>query len=156
MRSWSKVAVVGLLCAAGFGCYQPMQEVTSGPDVDAIKAVSAAEFAALVAEDVDAHLAVLTEDCILLPPGEPAVMGLEAIATWSAAFGEMFDVSGGYTGSEVVVLGDLAIEHYTGEMTIEGAPGPVTFKGIHVYDRQADGSWKIVRDVWNMDVPASE
>ena len=26
-----------------------------------------------------------------------------------------------------------------------------TFKGIHVYRRQADGSWKIAQDAWNMD-----
>jgi uncharacterized protein (TIGR02246 family) len=124
--------------------------------VDAIKAVSAAEFASLVSEDVDAHLATMTEDCVMLPPGEPAVVGHEAIAAWSAAFGELFDASGGYTGSEVVVLGDWAIERYTGEVTFTPAGGegaPVTFKGIHIYRRQADGSWLIAQDVWNMDTP---
>ena len=156
MRSWSKVAAVGLLVAAGLGCYQPMQEVTSGPDVDAIKAVSAAEFAALVAKDVDAHLATMTEDCIVLPPNEPAVVGHEAVAAWQADFTGMFDVAGGYTGSEVVVLGDRAIERYTGEVTLtpaEGEAATVTFKGIHIYQRQADGSWKIAQDIWNMDAP---
>ncbi len=143
MRSWSKVAAVGLLLAAGFGCYPPMQEVTSGPDVDAIRAASAAEFASLVAGDADAHLAVMTEDCVVLPPGEPAAVGHEAVAAWNAEFTGMFDVTGGYTGSEVVVLGDWAIERYTGEVTLtpaEGEAATATFKGIHIYQRQADGS----------------
>jgi uncharacterized protein (TIGR02246 family) len=156
MRSWSKVAAAGLLLAAGLGCYQPMQEVTSGPDVDAIRAVSAAEFAALVAEDADAHLATMTEDCVMLPPGEPAVVGHEAVAAWDAEFSEMFDISGGYTGSEVVVLGDWAIERYTGEITVTPAEGDAateTIKGIHIYRRQDDGSWKIAQDIWNSDVP---
>ncbi len=156
MRSWSKVAAVGVLLAAGLGCYQPMQEVTSGPDVDAIRAVSAAEIAALVAEDMDAHLATLTEDCIMLPPNEPAVVGHEAIAEWHGGFIEMFDIAGGYTGSEVVVLGDWAIERYTGEVTVTPAEGDAateTIKGIHIYRRQADGSWKIAQDIWNSDVP---
>lgn len=156
MRSWSKVGAVGLLLVASLGCPQPMQEATSGPDVDAIKAVSAAEFAALTSEDVGAHLATMTDDCVLLPPNEPAVVGHEAVAAWHAAFNEMFDIAGGYTGSEVVVLGDWAIERYTGEATLSPATGEAataTFKGIHVYKRQADGSWKIAQDVWNMDAP---
>jgi uncharacterized protein (TIGR02246 family) len=133
-----------------------MQEVTSGPDVDAIRAVSAAEFAALVAEDADAHLATLTEDCIMMGPNEPAVTGHEAIAAWHADFSEMFDIAGGYTGSEVVVLGDWAIERYTGEVTLTPAGGDAateTIKGIHIYQRQDDGSWKIAQDIWNADVP---
>jgi uncharacterized protein (TIGR02246 family) len=155
MRSWIKVGATGLILAAGLGCYQPMQEATSGPDVDAIKAVAAAEFEALVNKDAEGHLATMTEDCVVLPPNEPAVVGHDAVAAWNAAFGEMFDISGGYTGSEVVVMGDWAIERYTGEATMAPAGGGEgashTFKGIHIYKRQADGSWKIAQDVWNFD-----
>jgi ketosteroid isomerase-like protein len=158
MRSWIKVGAAGLILAAGLGCYQPMQEATSGPDVDAIKANSAAEFASLVNKDADAHLATMTEDCIVMPPNEPAVVGHEAVAAWNTAFGEMFDVSGGYTGSEVVVMGDWAIERYIGEFTMTpvggGEAATETFKGIHIYKRQADGSWKIAQDIWNSDTPA--
>ncbi|MCZ6702420.1 MAG: hypothetical protein O6940_05190 [Ignavibacteria bacterium] len=28
-----------------------------------------------------------------------------------------------------------------------------TGKCIHVYKRQADGTWKIAQDIWNMDNP---
>jgi ketosteroid isomerase-like protein len=83
-------------------------------------------------------------------------VGHEAVAAWNAEFTGMFDVTGGYTGSEVVVLGDWAIERYTGEVTLtpaEGEAATATFKGIHIYQRQADGSWKIAQDIWNMDAP---
>jgi ketosteroid isomerase-like protein len=37
-------------------------------------------------------------------------------------------------------------------MTPAGAdPVDMTNKGIHIYKRQADGSWKMVQDVWNSD-----
>jgi ketosteroid isomerase-like protein len=30
---------------------------------------------------------------------------------------------------------------------------PEALKGIHIYRRQADGSWKITHDAWNFDAP---
>ncbi len=134
MRSWSKVAAVGVLLAAGLGCYQPMQEVTSGPDVDAIRAVSAAEIAALVAEDMDAHLATLTEDCIMLPPNEPAVVGHEAIAEWHGGFIEMFDIAGGYTGA----AGGRLVEDRAGHLELGCSHGVRT--GLERGQRREDGA----------------
>ncbi len=158
MKSQVRVAAVALLLAAGIGC-QPMQEATSGADVDAIRAVSAAELGSLVAGDLEAHMATLAEDCIVMGPNEPAQMGHEAVAASQAAAMEMFDIEAEYTSSEIVVLGDWAIETYTGTGTFtpkDGSEGMTdTFKGIHVYKRQADGTWKIAQDIWNMDAPVS-
>ena len=155
MRSWSKVGAVALLLAAGLGCYQPVQEATTGADVDAINAVREAEWAAIVAGDVDAHLAVMTDDCIMMPPDEAVVVGHEAVRAWGEEFFAMFEIAGAYTGAEIVVVGDWAIENYTGALTITpkdgGEAAMETIKGIHVYRRQGDGSWKIAQDVWNMD-----
>ena len=58
MRTWSKVGAVALLLAAGLGCPQPVQEATTGADVDAINEVREAEFAAFVAGDAEALLAI--------------------------------------------------------------------------------------------------
>jgi ketosteroid isomerase-like protein len=111
--------------------------------------------ASLTAGDVEAHLAILTDDCIMMPPGDQAVVGHEAVRAWSEAFVAMFELSGEYTGSEIVVVGDWAIENYTAALRITprdgGEAAMETIKGIHVYRRQADGSWKIAQDVWNSD-----
>jgi ketosteroid isomerase-like protein len=57
----------------------------------------------------------------------------------------------------VQVVGDVGIVHYTGEMTATpkkgGKPATEIIKGLHIYKRQADGSWKIAQDVWNTDAP---
>ena len=34
-----------------------------------------------------------------------------------------------------------------------GKPMTETIKGIHIYKRQSDGTWKIAQDVWNTDPP---
>ena len=155
MKSWTKVGAVGLLLAAGLGCPQPVEEAITGADVDAINEVREAEWAAIVAGDVEAHLATMTDDCIMMPPNEEAVVGHEAVRAWDEAFIEMFEIAGEYTGSEVVGAGDWAIENYTAAMTLtprdSGEAAMETIKGIHVYRRQADGSWKIAQDIWNAD-----
>jgi uncharacterized protein (TIGR02246 family) len=127
----------------------------SEADVNAINDVREAEMASISAGDVDAHLAVMTDDCLVMPPGGEAVVGHEAVRAWSEAFIEMFEIAGEYTGSEVVGAGDWAIENYTATLTLTpragGEAAMETIKGIHVYRRQADGSWKIAQDVWNSD-----
>ena len=156
MNTKWKVAAVALLLTVGLGCPQPMQEATSGPDVDAINEVRAAEFAAMAAGDIEAAVAVFTDDCVLMPPNGAAVVGHEALGAWVQAFTEMGAIGGEYTGSDVVVLGDWAIERYTATMTVTppgGETAEETIKGIHTYRRQADGSWKIAQDVWNSDIP---
>jgi Protein of unknown function (DUF1579) len=53
--------------------------------------------------------------------------------------------------------GNLAYRHYTYVMTmaVPGAPGTVTDrgKGIEVFKQQADGTWRVIRDTGNSDLP---
>jgi hypothetical protein len=53
--------------------------------------------------------------------------------------------------------GDLAYRHYTYAMTsaVPGAPGTVTDhgKGLEVFKRQAGGTWRVIRDIGNSDLP---
>jgi ketosteroid isomerase-like protein len=64
-----------------------------------------------------------------------------------------------YTASSLEFAGDRAIEHYTAVAKVTpkagGAPMDERIKGIHIYQRQADGSWRITSDVWNSEAPPS-
>jgi ketosteroid isomerase-like protein len=58
---------------------------------------------------------------------------------------------------DVMVSGDLAVETGTFAWTLQPKSGAeVKDKGkyLTVWKRQADGSWKIVRDIDNSDLPA--
>ncbi len=67
-----------------------------------------------------------------------------------------------YTGSDVTVAGDWAIERYVGTVMMTPKAGgetiTETIKGIHIYRRQPDGSWRIAQDIWNSNEapPAGE
>lgn len=132
-----------------------MPVVDTAADVAAINAVREAEVAGLTARDPS--VGYLAADAVLMPPGEPAVAGIDAIRSWAEAFiAQTQSVSVNYTMTDIHVSGDWAVEHYTGTLNATMTGGEAmseTVKGIHVYRREPDGSWKMVYDVWNSDAP---
>ena len=61
------------------------------------------------------------------------------------------------TTADIMVAGDLAVEAGTFAWTFQPKSGPeIKDKGKYrtVWKRQADGTWKIVRDINNTDLPA--
>jgi uncharacterized protein (TIGR02246 family) len=102
--------------------------------------------------------ALYTDDAALLPPGGERVDGRAAIETfWQGA------IDGGLTNLtlrvvEVEAKGDIAYE--VGALSLQ-APGedgqPVTVEGkyVVVWQKGADGAWRLHRDIWNMS-PAAE
>jgi ketosteroid isomerase-like protein len=154
-----------VLLSFGAACAQQAEEVASDEaavptvsteaDVAAIEAVQDLEQSTFVSGD--ASLPHLTDNAVLLPPDESAVVGIEAAQAWAAEFFEQatFDILD-YTASDIIVAGDTAIERYGGSVTLTPTGGESlsgTFKGIHIYERQADGSWKMSQDIWNFDAP---
>ncbi len=91
------------------------------------------------------------EDSAVLPPNQPTVRGRQAIET---LFKEMIEEIGG-TGSfeivEVADAGDLAYQW--ANYSFEGGESSDAGKFVEVYNRQADGSWKIRLSIFNSDNP---
>ncbi len=133
------------------------EATTTEADLNAISEVREQEMAAINAANVEGFLTVLTEDVIVMPPNEPAINGKDAVESWTQSLLDQFAVQADYTASDIVVAGDWAFEHFSGNWTLTpnagGEPIAETFKGIHIYQRQADGSWKIAWDTWNSDNP---
>ena len=111
------------------------------------------DMAAFSAADVNTLLNIVTNDVIVMPPNEPALFGKDAIRPWLENFYKQFTVQGTCTSSDIVVAGDWAFERLTFTLTTTpvagGEPVQEVAKGIHIYRRQSDGSWKIVQDIWN-------
>lgn len=133
--------------------------VSTEADMAAIEAVQDLEVVAFTSGDVT--LPHLADSAVIMPPGENIVVGIEAARAWAAEFFDNFTFNVlDYTDSDIVVLGDTAIETYAGTATMtpkDGEAISATYKGVHVYERQADGSWKMSKDIWNFDAaPAAE
>jgi len=112
---------------------------------------------AVLAGDWPKVVSFYSEDGILLPPNGPAVQGRVAMQklfeSWPriTAFKESV--------SELEGRGDLAYGRGTYQlaMVAPGGKPPVKEVGktLAIWQRQADGSWRVSRVAWNSDAPAA-
>lgn len=144
------VTLVAVLAA----CQPAARAGLSEADVQAIRAADAAAVAAIAAKDWAGWAASFTEQGMILPPNTDAVTGRDGIQAWAAAFPPFTDFQGQI--EEVEGVGDLAYVRGTYSLTITppgAAPIPERGKYLYVARKQPDGSWKVVRDMWNSDLP---
>ena len=154
----SAIGVVMILVAGGCTpAPAPAKAPDTSADVAAINALAAREIAAFVAVDTAGLDAVFAQDAIVMPPGEAALQGRAAAKAWAQALGDQYTLGGEYTGSDVIVSGDWAVHRFTGRLSMTPKAGGETIseavKGVHVLQRQPNGSWVITQDVWNTDQP---
>jgi uncharacterized protein (TIGR02246 family) len=112
--------------------------------------------AAVNASDAERCAAVWAADGVLMPPHHPAVHGHQAIVQY---FRRLFSRSRfrfTFTSSHIQLAGDTALERvtYTAFIWPKDDVSSVedVGKGLHVYRRQQDGSWKLTYDIWNAHV----
>lgn len=138
-----------------FGLTSSGQE--AGPDnardIAAIESMSAARAKAFNEGDADAIAIHFAEDGILMPPGQPAVTGRPAVASYYQTIFEEYtaDLTSGY--EEVKVSGDLAVGRGYAKVRLTprtgGEPVVSTAKYLNVVERQPNGSWLTTHDIWN-------
>ena len=125
-------------------------------DPEAIARASAALLAAVNGSDVDGVLAVWHADGTMMPPHQPAVRGHAALRAYFAKLFEKWMLRFQFTSSSVHIEGDLAFERLTYKSSSIGRESREerqdAGKGLHVYRREADGTWKLFLDIWNSDV----
>ena len=128
----------------------------SAVERQAIDQVRQRELASLSDTSV-ALSSVFSNDIVAMPPNENAVIGRDRLDAWFKQMQKDYAVAGRYPESQITIAGDWAIERYTGELTMTPRKGgktiPDQFKGIHIYHRQPDGSWRITDDIWNSNAP---
>ena len=146
--------VFGIFWAAG-ACTTPS---SNEDDVADITRTTHEWVAAFEANDAARGASFVTDDAMLVPPNEAVVTGAEAIEAWSQ---RMFD---GMTVEEatttvgaVRVAGDWAVSHGEWQMTMSvgGVTVNDTTRYMLVWERQTDGSWKVVHDIWNSALPVA-
>jgi uncharacterized protein (TIGR02246 family) len=133
----------------------------SSEDEAAIRALDAEWGRAASAGEANAVAALYTSDATVLPPMEPLRQGEAASKYW-------IDVLNGFSGptdlttTAVEGRGDLAyaVGKYRQTLTPKkaGAKPLPTEEGkyLEVLKKQADGSWKIVYDMWSPDAPPAK
>ncbi len=108
--------------------------------------------------DAAAGAAAYTDDAILMPPNHSPLERNRAIEQYLAQIGSQLQASNFQLSIlEVDVQGDTTIVRgiYSANITIPGVDAPMEDRGktLQVWKKQADGSWKIHRDIWNSNMP---
>ncbi len=145
------------------GCMSGSDEPSDiSADLAAIRELHDADVAGVLAGDMDALLALWSDDPMALPPEGEILVGREAIAAMLGAFEGTADrpwetVEYSQDFNEVMVNGDYAwdlgtvrtrmVHKATGrELTLDG-------KLLRILKRQPDGTWRVHRSAWNSRAP---
>jgi uncharacterized protein (TIGR02246 family) len=127
----------------------------SDRDRAVIAKVSSSLLQAVNASDLPAVLAAWAADGTLMPPHHPPVHGREALRSYFRDLFARQRFRFAFTSTVIELAGDMAFEHVTYTATAWPAAGGPALedrgKGLHVYRRELDGTWKLIRDIWNSD-----
>ena len=150
------LVIVALM--AGVACHAKAPAALSDADRAAIKKVAEQGQAMFTAATKDNQAYVnffYTEDAVILPPNAPAVQGRKALVSYLEAFPAFSDYK--QETQEIVGFGDLAYDRETYSVTMLPPGGPAikdAGKIIWIWKKQADGGWKLWREIWNSDLAA--
>src|SRR5262245_61769220 len=110
--------------------------------------------AAAAAGDLERALNYWTDDAIVLPPDQPAAEGKAAIREYlhRAASIPGFSITWEPEAAMISADGEMGYMIERNRVTFTGPAGAPQLqygKGVTVWRKQADGSWKCVADIWN-------
>lgn len=107
-------------------------------------------------DSIEKTLSYWAEDAIVMSPGEPALKGKQAIRSMIESTSKIPGFSISWEPLSVVVSksGDMAYMIEQNQITVNDSLGnPITEynKGVTIWRKEADGSWKNVVDMWNAE-----
>ena len=132
---------------------------TCEADVRSIRELERRAREAAEAKDLDRYVSFYADDAVLFWPGAPMVTGRAAIREFMRIFLSMpaFSLSFETAKVEVSRAGDFAYSYGTNKVTLVDPNGKRMKdrgKYLTVYRKLSDGTWKVVADVGNSDLPA--
>ena len=145
------------LVAAG-GCTRPAFDVAAEQQKLLRRDVEWADTAA-AGKDVEKILSYLSDDALMIEPGEPVFNGKAAIRAYVAASLKTPGFKIHWVSEKPVFSPDGKMAYMRGvdEMTVPGPGGAlmtVHMRGISVWRRDPDGEWRCVVDIANEPPPA--
>lgn len=107
--------------------------------------------------DIATLSSLTTEGHIMIPPNRAPIVGKAANDTLNGSVFERFRIDESWTPVETVVSGNWA--HQRGTFSVAATPKSggttrtTTGNFLRIYQRQPDGSWRMIRDMFNSDQP---
>ena len=126
-------------------------------DLAAITGFNERYLAAINSENIAALSALTTDGHIMLPPNQEPVVGKAANDAMNGGAFERYEFSETWQPVETVIDGDLAFQRgtFTTIATPRGDGERLEVSGsfMRIYQRQANGEWRMTRDMFNSSTP---
>lgn len=127
---------------------------------EAIRQLTADYEAAIAAGDLEGFVALFTDDAVIYPPDQPPVRGKEDLRETSKPFFDRLEMEETITYENLKVADDWAAGWYRYTWVTRPKDGGETSteegKGVALFRRLTDGSWKWRLSAWNRNDPPQE
>jgi len=139
-------------------CSQAGKAAPSGspgaPDISVLAATTAAFHQTLRDNDLPRFMSYVDRSAVIAPPGEPVLRGKDKIEKWYKDFLANYRTASlRLSNKEDFVGAQWAVEfgHFDWRLQPTNGGATVVDHGTYmqVWKRQADGSWRFAREVWN-------
>ena len=154
----SLVFILMMSLAVGMFCLCRSGEDSSHEEALAeIDKLHQQDMAASKEYDVETLVSLMTDDIVLLQPGQEPLKGKEAIRSYLQSYKNEMDqveiTQYLHTFEEVHIVGDWAYEwgmfHGASRPVSGGEETPQRMRLFRILRRQPDGSWKVARAIWH-------
>jgi ketosteroid isomerase-like protein len=127
--------------------------------VDAVRAADQEWMKVFAAKNLEKSVAFCDESGAVLSSNAPAANGRDAIAKLFSGFFQLANLKISWlpNRADVAKSGELGYTSGAYEMTFNDPTGKtISDKGkyVTVWKKQTDGSWKVLLDIFNTDLPA--
>ena len=152
---------IGLLCSAlaAIGC-SPDAQPSFADDLAAITAFNERYLASINEEDIATLSSLTTDGHIMLPPNSEPVVGKSANDAMNGGAFDRYEFNETWTPVETVIDGNLAFQRgtFTTIATPKGDDQRLEVSGsfMRIYQRQANGEWRMTRDMFNSSTPLTQ
>jgi ketosteroid isomerase-like protein len=126
-------------------------------DLAALTAFNERYLAAINDEDIAALSALTTDAHVMLPPNQEPVVGKAANDAMNGSAFDRYEFNETWRPVETFIDGDLGFQRgtFTVIATPRGDGERVEVNGsfLRIYQRQANGEWRMTRDMFNSSTP---
>ena len=158
LAALAAVAAIGTLAACGD---TTPKRPTADQDVAAIMEFNKHYLGAINDGDIKTLSALTTEGHVMIAPNRPPIVGKAANDAMNGGAFERYEFSETWRPVETVIDGDLGFQR--GTFTVIATPKEgggnrldrleVNGSFLRIYQRQANGEWRMTRDMFNSSTP---